>query len=60
MMRCADHIAGANPLGYLEWHDKAARTYGKGARQQQCSGCHRWYFPWERVTAASAASQETP
>lgn len=37
-------------LGYLAWHDKAARTYAKGERQTQCPGCCRWFFPWERAS----------
>ena len=47
IMKCADHQADEKKLPYLRWHAKAAQSAKKGLKQQQCSECRRYYWPWE-------------
>jgi hypothetical protein len=49
-MNCADHITDSHnqKLGYLDWHHSAELSNAKGERQERCTECSRWYFPWER------------
>jgi hypothetical protein len=46
-MKCNEHQKDAERLPYLDWHDKAHKTFRKGQRQRQCNECERWFFPWE-------------
>lgn len=44
---CAKHQRDDERLPYLAWHARASEASRKGQRQTQCSGCRRWFFPWE-------------
>ena len=34
-------------LGYIAWHDWAAKMERQGKEQTQCNKCGRWYFKSE-------------
>ncbi len=46
-MRCSDHIKNKSRLPYVEWHEKATASLGRGEQQKQCTQCRHWFFWWE-------------
>lgn len=42
-------------LGYLEWHDRAARYHKAGQRQKHCTKCAKWR--WDDEACCDAPRQ---
>lgn len=47
-MRCVDHIDQDKKLGYMAWMVKANESRAKGQKQERCTECQRWFWPWEK------------
>lgn len=47
-LTCAEHITVEEQLPRAEWDRMASQLHAAGIKQDQCSECHIWFWPFEQ------------